>query len=412
MTLIAIHLLQNHAPSNLNRNDNGDPKDSVFGGVRRARTSSQAIKRSIRWSEEFRNAFDDRLLGERTQLLPERVREHLARHNISDEEMDAILHHASHFGKADKQAAPGEAVPEAGDEAEGDQARGRRGRGARRGEQPAATDEEKKLKTKQLMFFTEDEVRTLTARLVEACQRHGATAFRALKTEEGVLNPLLKQSGEIEPHSVDIAMFGRMTTSSPFKDIDAAVQVAHAISTHKIEPEFDFYTAVDDLSGEAGAGFLSDTAYNSATYYKYFNIHWEGLLGNLHRDQELARTVVQMLLRAAMRAIPSGKQNSFAAHNLPDFALVEVLAKNVPLSYSNAFLKPVRAQDEQSLMDASVAALTRYAEVLPAKYNLEVERAFFATWPAYTLKGAQECAHTEALEAWLVERLPRIEAQR
>lgn len=398
MTLIAIHLLQNHAPSNLNRDENGDPKDSIFGGERRARISSQAIKRSIRKSEEFRAGVDPALIGDRTQLLPTWIRDELAAFNVSDEERAVILQHAVRFGKGDKRPA---AAPT--DESDGDETSAK-GRG--KGAAPTARNAEETLKTAQLMFLTRREVQTLTARLVEKCREIGPAAFAALDTEKGLVQEFNKKYGELEPHAVDIAMFGRMTTSSPFKNIEAAVQVAPALSTHKIEPEFDFYTAVDDVSGESGAGFLGDTAFNSATYYKYFNIHWEGLLANLHDDYAVAATAVQALLRAAMTAIPTGKQNSFAAHNLPDFALVEVLPKNIPLSYANAFLKPVRAYKGVSLMDASIAALMEYAEKLPAKYNLAVDRAVFAL-QSHALAGATECADLNGLVAWLQARLPQ-----
>lgn len=404
MTLIAIHLLQNHAPSNLNRDENGDPKDSIFGGERRARISSQAIKRSIRWSEEFRAAFNGALIGERTQLLPRWIRDELDRHDVSDEERAAILQHAVRFGKGDKR--PSAAQAEEGDS--DDKAAKGRGKG-KSGGQPASAEET--LKTAQLMFLTRREVQTLTERLVEKVREMGATAFAALDTEKGLVQEFNKKYGELEPHAVDIAMFGRMTTSSPFKNIEAAVQVAPALSTHKIEPEFDFYTAVDDVSGETGAGFLGDTAFNSATYYKYFNIHWEGLLDNLHDDRQIAATAVQALLRAAMTAIPTGKQNSFAAHNLPDFALVEVLPRNIPLSYANAFLKPVRARGDESLMDASITALTAYAEKVPAKYNLQADRAVFAIQP-YPLADATDCDDLNALAAWLHARLPQTAGAR
>src|SRR5690349_3494269 len=102
MTLIAFHLLQNHAPSNLNRDDNGDPKDCLFGNARRARISSQSLKRSIRRSEAFRLPFADAgLLAERTKQLPEWVRTELAAFELSDEERAAIVHHAKNFGKGD-----------------------------------------------------------------------------------------------------------------------------------------------------------------------------------------------------------------------------------------------------------------------------------------------------------------------
>jgi CRISPR system Cascade subunit CasC len=202
------------------------------------------------------------------------------------------------------------------------------------------------------------------------------------------------------PHAVDIAMFGRMTTSSPFKDVEAAVQVAHAFSTHAVEQEFDYYTAVDDISGEAGAGFIGETSFNSATYYKYINIHWEGLLANLQNDVAIASDTVRALIETAMFAIPSGKQNSFAAHNLPDLALIEVRDRNVPLSYANAFVQPVRATAQSSLVARSAEALQDYAATINGLYGLQARRAFISTVP-FTLPEAQECASLTALLSWL-----------
>lgn len=407
MTLIAIHLLQNHAPSNLNRDDNGDPKDAFFGGTRRARISSQALKRSIRTDKEFQKVFaDPALLGFRTKLLPELVREALKQHNISPEEHAAILAHAERFGKGD--ARPVAGARDTADEPVGSdsepKAKGKKGKD--KAAKSDGADGAEKLTTAQLMFLTQREVTALTALMVTVCEELGVSVFAALETEGGLVNKYLKN--KLEPHAVDIGMFGRMTTSSPFKDVEAAVQVAHALSTHKVEQEFDYFTAVDDISGETGAGMIGDVAFNSATYYKYINIDWEELVKNLGGQRDVAITAVDALLRAAMTAIPSGKQNTFAAHNLPDFALVEVLAKNTPVSYANAFLKPVRARDELSLMDASIQAFATYAAPLPARFSLPVQRAVFYTQTEPTL--GEVCATIDELSKWVVARLPEAQA--
>jgi len=382
MTLIAIHMLQNHAPSNLNRDDNGDPKDCLFGGHRRARISSQALKRSIRWAKQFRGAFADRpeLLADRTQLLPELVRERLHQYDISGEARQAIVEAAEKFGKA------GSGSDDAGDDKP---KRGRKGQG------PAGDGEAPKVKTKQLMFLTASEIDRLTADLIERYQQD-AVGFATTKWDKFRED----RTDKYIPHSVDIAMFGRMTTSSPFKDVEAAVQVAHAFSTHAVEQEFDYYTAVDDISGEAGAGFIGETSFNSANYYKYINIHWEGLLANLQNDAVIAAETVRALIETAMFAIPSGKQNSFAAHNLPDLALVEIRDRNVPLSYANAFVQPVRATAQQSLVARSAEALQEYAEKINTLYGLKAQRAFISTVP-FSLPEAQACSSLPQLLAWL-----------
>src|SRR5690606_22136537 len=145
--------------------------------------------------------------------------------------------------------------------------------------------------------------------------------------------------------------------------------VAPALSTHAVEQEFDFYTAVDDISGEAGAGFIGEVSFNSATYYKYFSIDWDGLVKNLQGDRALAMQSVKALIKAAIFAIPSGKQNSFAAHKLPDLALVEVRSEKIALSYANAFVRPVRAQRDTSLMEASATALANYIPQINGMYG-------------------------------------------
>ncbi|GAB4151253.1 MAG: type I-E CRISPR-associated protein Cas7/Cse4/CasC [Roseiflexaceae bacterium] len=383
MTLIALHMLQNHAPSNLNRDDNGDPKDCVFGGYRRARISSQALKRSIRWSDTFRTYYQatPEVLADRTQLLPEMVRERLRDYDLADEAKSSIIHATARLGKGEASTAAAEA------EGTKKTRRGKRGDGDNEAEQ--------RIKTAQLMFLANHEIDQLTEQLVTIVREKGIAHLDGLSGD-----PLVKAIGSYEPHAADIAMFGRMTTSSPFKDVEAAVQVAHAISTHSVEQEFDFYTAVDDRSGEAGAGFIGEVAFNSATYYKYFSIDWDALVKNLHGDLAMATTTVRALLHAAIFAIPSGKQNSFAAHNVPELVLVEVRPQHIALSYANAFVKPVRATADLSLVEASVTALANYIPKINTMYNLEAERAILSSVPI-TLEGAQHCTSINDLLAWL-----------
>ncbi|MCG8346390.1 MAG: type I-E CRISPR-associated protein Cas7/Cse4/CasC [Chloroflexales bacterium] len=389
MTLIAIHLLQNHAPSNLNRDDNGDPKDCLFGGHRRARISSQALKRSVRSSGIFTNYFTEQpeVLAVRTQLLPSEVQRRLVQFDLDDQVKAVIVEAAAKFGKADKNT-----PVETGSDDSEEEATKSKGKKSNKDAAPAAPT----MKTKQLMFLTAAEIDQLTTELVALYREKGATGFAETKWDKFHE----KNSDKYIPHSVDIAMFGRMTTSSPFKDIEAAVQVAHAFSTHAVEQEFDFYTAVDDISGEAGAGFLGETAFNSATYYKYINIHWEGLVENLQGDASLTIQAVRALTHALMVAIPSGKQNSFAAHNLPDLALIEVRPQNIALSCANAFVKPVRATAQRSLIEASAEELQAYIPQINTMYGLTAERAFLSTVP-FALEGAQHFRALDELLEWL-----------
>lgn len=436
MTLIAIHLLQSHAPSNLNRDENNEPKDCIFGASRRSRISSQAIKRSIRTSAEFARILEPELkaghteLGQRTQWMPERVRERvrIMYQDLSEADEELIVRQAARLGTNTK------GQNDAGDEPEDEsQEKAKSKPRSKRSATPTAEADEatspKKQYTKQLMFLTDREIKRLTEELYKLREKTVKRDGKNIPFGNWTGDEVRKEIGDwIEYHALDIAMFGRMTTSSPFKDIDAAVQVAHALSTHKIEPEFDFYTAMEDRPepDALGASFLGDTAFNSATYYKYLNVHWQGLLRNLGWKQqepvrqkelhELALLAVKALIRAAMTAIPTGKQNAFAAHNLPDLALVEVLEHNIPLSYANAFLKPVRPDRDESLIEASAAALIAYAGPLPGCYALPIKRALFTT-PLVTLPELEkyqfiaEVYHdTAKLDQWLDKNVPIAES--
>jgi CRISPR system Cascade subunit CasC len=267
--------------------------------------------------------------------------------------------------------------------------------GRESGREIAKSDEEGDPETAQLIFLSDEEVAELARKLAKLYRTHERKGFEKLKIEE-----LTRMLGASVPRSVDISMFGRMTTSAAFENIDAAVQVAHAISTHAIEPEFDYYTAVDDISGESGAGFIGDTAFNSATYYKYLSIHWEGLIKNLGGDSNVAARAVAALIEAAAVVNPTGKQNSFAAHNLPDLVLVEVRQRNLPVSYANAFVEPVWTNGRTSLTEKSTAALASYMGNVNGLYNIEAERAWFSTNDV-ALPGATRHACLRDLLAWL-----------
>lgn len=347
--LIQFHILQNYAPSNLNRDDTGAPKDAVFGGVRRGRISSQCIKRSIRRSTPFAEAFaQDDLLGVRTRKLPFLIREELERQGVVEPDLSAIVDKISGVGRES-----GKKGPEEEEKLEAD-----------------AEVTEKEDMVKQLIFIGRNEIAPLAANFLEIYKKIGSKDWQ--KTDISKITKDLKAS---LPRSVDIAMFGRMTTSEAFEDVSAAVQVAHALSTNSLNQEFDYFTAVDDLADEPGAGMIGDIEFNSSTYYKYVNVQWEELVNNLGGDVDVATRGVIALLQAVVTAQPTGKQNTFAAFNLPDLVLVEVSDANLPVSYANAFLKPVKATYDQTLMQRSIAQMGEYLEKVAKAYNLKAKRA-------------------------------------
>lgn len=374
--LIQIHMLQNYVPSLLNRDDSGAAKSAYFGGRQRGRISSQCLKRNIRLADSFQQTFRQAgLLADRTKRLPLLVSEALQKMGVEDNIREAIV----------------KRVPEIGQE--------------------STKREEKtldKLETRQLIFIGADEVQKIAQKLLAIYDKQGAKKWEGLKIEE-----ITKELGSSLPKSVDIAMFGRMTTSAAFEDVEAAVQVAHALSTNELTRVYDFFTAVDDLKkadeeADAGAGMIGDVELNSSTYYKYFNIHWEGLVENLAGDTEVAAKAIIAFLEAAATSQPSGKQNSTAAHQLPDLVLVEISDKNLPINYANAFLLPAQQTYKQTLMQDSISKLNNYAQRLRKAYGLNGRSAYFTTEENNPIPTAHNAETLTALQQWVANQMAEV----
>ncbi len=168
-----------------------------------------------------------------------------------------------------------------------------------------------------------------------------------------------------------------MLADMPEKNQNAACQVAHAISTHSVEREFDFYTAVDDLKPEdtAGADMMGTVEFNSACFYRYAVVDWEKLVANLQNDKELATKGLRAFLEGFVVAEPTGKQNTFAAHNPPEFVAVSVRRNTAPRNLANAFETAVRVKKDESLTRKSAEELAKKAKALQAAFGGE-EKTF------------------------------------
>ncbi len=311
---IEIHMLQNFAPSNLNRDDTGNPKDTEFGGVRRARISSQCIKRAIRNEPVFSEKTTIEP-GVRTRWLARDLAEKMEKAGKSKEEADKL---AIAFAK----------------ELLGDM------------------DKKEPQRSSVLAYLDEDEIQVA----VDGIIKGGESAIT------GLVKKLVKTMGEFTS-APDVALFGRMLARKPNTiKLDAACQVAHAISTHRVSMEMDFFTAVDDLKkdDETGAGMMGVTGFNSACFYRYARIDWNQLIENLNNDKALAKKTVEGFLLATLRAVPTGKQNSFAAQNPPDFVLGVVRKDGESWSLANAFEKPVKARRDGGYLSNSIEALDTY----------------------------------------------------
>jgi CT1975-like protein len=477
--LIEVHIIQNHAPSNLNRDDSGSPKSAIFGGYRRARISSQCLKRCYRTSKTFRNEVDG--LGMHTRSMPEEIKARLLTHaktlpipekkelkaKYEDwaEKCQAKL--AAILGKGSKEAKAEDGDDEdQANESETETAPADAGNEEAEGTDGERSEKANRLKTAQSIFWREMEVRALfdayreriewdrdvpdvmraafdnkgkvkpkdmiktfdqipKGKLGDAInlikQRHSqeigrleakclapaseadakkkdrekklkdaknkndeiaANALMQLIPERFDLKVILKEAG-LRPDGipVDMALFGRMVASPLMHNIEASSQFAHAISTHEFAREFDLWTRVDDRRDkrldfyeafgageklESGTDGMGDVEFTSACYYSYFNVDFSALVDNLtgkalkhdlddSNDREEATrracNAVIGLVKAAIFERPTGKFNSMATPSLPSIVLVEVRDSHVPVSYADAFAKPVDPKNEEKLSE-------------------------------------------------------------
>lgn len=344
---LELHLIQNFAPSNLNRDDTSNPKDCEFGGHRRARISSQCLKRAIRQDPIF--AQTTRVeLAKRTRWLTHLLLEPLVAAGKPKEESEAIIKSfvTEHLSKLD----------------------------------------DKGEKTVTLIYLSTADVQEMVAALLEkwneilATVQPGADKIVKRSPVLAQLSRDLIKRTKNGTSAPDIALFGRMLAFQPELNLEAACQVAHAISTHRVIMEMDFYTAIDDLNsqGENGAGMIGFNSFNSACFYRYARLDWPQLLKNLRGEVDLARRTVEGFVRASITAVPGGKQNSTAAHNPPGFILAVVREDGMGWSLVNAFENPIRLKGEQALTVSSVVALDTYWGHLANVYGVETIRTVLA----------------------------------
>jgi CRISPR system Cascade subunit CasC len=327
---IELHLLQNFPPSCLNRDDTNTPKTCEFGGVTRARVSSQCWKRAVR--EQFKETAPERR-GTRSKRLKSELTAALTSRGIGNAaELSLPL---TNFLVGCY----------------------------------AGMDKKREEETNVLVFYSQAEFDTMVEIL----------------SEEGVLqglgqSPPVLEKNKIEKRlkasalSTDVALFARMLADSPGLNVDAACQVAHAISTHSVNLELDFFTAVDDLKDskdrdDAGAGMLGTVGYDSACYYRYALVDDVQLVKNLNGSIGDADASLKAFLEAFCEAVPGAKRNSFAHGNPPFLAFFVVRQAGTPSSLVNAFARPVDTRNG-NLLEDSARALARQAGRLQSCYEL------------------------------------------
>ncbi|MGW5609443.1 type I-E CRISPR-associated protein Cas7/Cse4/CasC [Streptomyces sp. NPDC003753] len=352
--ILDVHALQNVPPSNLNRDDTGAPKTCIYGGVTRARVSSQAWKRATR--RYFTQLLDPAELGVRTKRVAELLAERITVLKPDLDETQALALAAEVL-----QTATGSKI----------EPPKRKADAAKKNGEPAPAPE-----SSYLMFLSSRQLDLLAALAVE-----GADDIKAHLKDKDAKARAKKITDS--RHSVDIALFGRMVADSTDLGVDAAAQVAHALSVHRAETESDYFTAVDDrnLDSEPGAGMIGTVDFNSATLYRYAAVDVDLLARNLGQglDEDEPATPVRRALEAFVdgfvSSLPTGKINTFGNHTLPDAVVVKLRTAR-PVSFVSAFEKPVVADEFGGHMEAACARL--------ADYVPELERAYgednCATW--------------------------------
>lgn len=322
-TFLQFHILTSYGPSNPNRDDQGRPKQAMVGGAPRLRLSSQSVKRALRESTFFALDLADHQ-GTRTKRLFEKLKSALLARELPPAAVQKAAEEvAAIFGKLD---APKKDAPE---------------------ERVATT----------LAFISPAEWASAEELAVKAA------GGEALPKDKDLKKLVLRKADG----ALDIAMFGRMLADDPDFNRDAAVQVAHAITTHAAQAEEDWYSAVDDLNKaeDTGAGHLGESGFGLGIYYQYVCVNVDLLVENLGGDRELAAKGLEALARALATSTPKGKQNSHAHHPRAHYIRAE-RGTQAPRDLTGAFFAPVKAQP---WLETSVAALEKTADAIDQAYG-------------------------------------------
>ena len=374
---LQLHLLTDYPPSNLNRDDTGRPKTAVIGGATRLRISSQALKRAWRTSNVFRTSLEGHL-GDRTQRIGRTVAEiAAAEFGFTEPEAHVVGRFAAAtFGKLDNKAKHGQELftkqlafvsPTEKSKLRTFLAR-------------AASDPELRSKlgaaSDELALAAEDsnaaEGETEAEIEDQSKGRRKIKVKKQSKSTTILLKSIREEILTYQDTAADLAMFGRMLADNPDYNREAAVQVAHAVTTHAVPVEDDYYVAVDDLkrpSEDVGAGFIGEQGFGSGVFYLYACIDCALLARNLSGDAGLAATAVTALAEAAATVSPTGKQASFASRARAHYVLAE-LGDAQPRTLAAAFTAPIRGGDPR---EESVTKLQAWRDAMDAAYGVCAE---------------------------------------
>ena len=351
MKLIELHLLQSFPFTCLNRDDVGAPKTAYFGGVQRARVSSQSWKRAIR--ERAFELEPEYFAGKRGLFHSEALR-------------NKLIEFGFDASKAQKEA--------------------------EKKIKALTTNKEDKSKP-TLLYLAPSDIEIIAKLMVEGKADKKGQMKEA--TDDDILDAV-KDSSHLD--FADLAIFGRMVAAKSKLTLEGAGMFAHALSTHEAANEIDFFSAVDDTkpTDDAGAGHIGVLEAKSACYYRYIGLNVDLLFDDAHlgkvekADREAA---LKAFLRAALEAVPKARKNSMFGYSLPEYAL-GLVRKGQPLSLVNAFETPVRVKssDDGGYLEKSVEALEKHRDKLNAIYGLQKQVACEA-----------KLSEDKPLDAWIEE---------
>ena len=331
-----IHVIQTLPPSNINRDDTGSPKTAVYGGVRRARVSSQSWKKAMR--DYFKENGNLSNVGVRSldvvSFLAEKIRE--LKPELSME--DAVNKSVKTFNAA-------------------------------------GISTTKDNKVKALFFLGKEQADNLAKEAIKD------------NLDKKALQEILNSN-----IAVDIALFGRMVADDASLNEDASAQIAHAISTHGVQSEFDFYTALDDLSKEdqSGAGMLATIEYNSSTLYRYGNVALHEFYRQLDKNKGQTIEAIKLFVEAFLNSLPTGKINSFANQTVPASVVIS-LRKDRPVSFVSAFETAIKTKlSQEGFVNESIEAMFKEHKNVQ-RFVEKPEISFYLNLSeGHSLEGAKE----------------------
>lgn len=399
---INFHILISYSPSCLNRDDMNMQKSAIFGGKRRVRISSQSLKRAMRKSEYYQSQLGSpsvrsRELGRLTDYFLEKLQGEFLEEAVKK----AVLLFVQAKSKEEAEEEPDGETENAAPEKEGKNTLA---------VAPWCVDEIRLLcpSVQEVLSqgLTEEELKKVQADQAKDKQKKTTLEQKkdavlvkkiqkALKEKAIVINTAFNSA-------VDIALSGRMATSGLMSSIDGALAVAHAITTHAVDADIDWFTAVDDLiddAGEVGAAHLNTQEFSAGVFYRYASLNLRQLQDNLGgASRERALEIASHVLHLLATIVPTAKQQTFAAHNLADYALVSF--SDIPVSLANAFEAPVK-EKSGGFLAPSIAGLATYWQTIHKGYGLDEIAAYFALHDAPNAEGLLTQESLQGLQAWI-----------